>query len=622
MRPDEDRIESATTTIDDFDWPSRICHSQTDPFSFSPQGERYKGLGCFQLGLECSWDDFIYLLETQRRLKDLSLLETVKPEELRRIGGNLNTLYEECDSRESTSDETRVIKELADLLINCTGDQNDRIRVFVGLDSGFRTRLDSQFWGMYDDNATSGLIDIYVSAKARDLTGTILHTFMSSRDFTRARCFMAEMALGKHNGSLAENWELPPRLVQDIEQLSPSEAILFVQRLALSDCEECPVLSARVRICCEYQLMEVPSLIQLRAMNATAYLRNEISAKDLVTSRLNWYRESGCYHPDPLSATSLFNEIGTRISEILMDRDSQLLSQIEFVLQQVLQSGKIDASADFFAMSVICAFRQLALDEVYLEILDRNPLPNAHSDQAACFAEMFALGSRCENYFDMTPTALGAILSDKYRSYFKLHQPPPRDDSSTELPTAYASKLIDLDPDAAQSEPPMYYQVTFLGIFALPALIDILLLTTIGRGLYVTAYMSELEKTMATMALMVSLLLCGAIGTWISSGGSYYLHSMAFPAMNMFVLTRIIAGIAVCLAGGTLALVIIGLVKGFYAALIFILYLCILTTYLSLLAALSIYQVPGFMFQSVCGIPPLFLIINSRNLSWNMEYDY
>jgi glycosyltransferase involved in cell wall biosynthesis len=187
-----------------------------------------------------------------------------------------------------------------------------------------------------------------------------------------------------------------------------------------------------------------------------------------------------------------------------------------------------------------------------------------------------------------------------------------RDDNATELPTTYASKLVDLDPDAGPEKLPTYYQITFLGIFAVPALIDILLLTTIGRGLYLTAFMSEDEKHMATTALMLALLLCGAIGTWIGSGGSYYLHSMAFPAMNMFVLTRFIAGIAVCLASGAVALIIIALVKGAYAGIIFLLYFVILTTYFSMLAALAIYQLPGFMFQSgrmviLSCIPILFI---------------
>lgn len=158
---------------------------------------------------------------------------------------------------------------------------------------------------------------------------------------------------------------------------------------------------------------------------------------------------------------------------------------------------------------------------------------------------------------------------------------------------------IDLDPNGGQEDLPLSYRFTFLGIFAVPALIDITLLTTIGRGLYLTTFMSNDEKTLATTALMVALLLCGGFGGWISSGGSYYLYAMAFPAMSMFVLTRFIAGVAVVSVGGLFAFIGIGIAKGFVSGVVFSAYLVMLTIYLMTLSALSIYQLPGFQFQSV-----------------------
>lgn len=417
---------------------------------------------------------------------------------------------------------------------------------------------------------------------------------------------MAEIALAEHNGTLTEgHWTLAPRIIHDIKLLSPTELLLFLQQLATTDCEENIEFMSSVRSLCEYQLIEVPSLIQLRALNSTAYLKDEISAEDLVSSRLAWYREHGCQHPDPSAAISLFRAIEDRLSEVLLNGESDFLSQLDVVLQTILQNNRIDASADLFALSIFCAFRKLALNEVFMEIMDRNPLPNAHSDQAACFAEMFALGSRCENYFDVTPNVLGDILSRKVFAYYKVNQPPRREDGFTELPTAYSSSQIDIDQKSQAPTVPIYYQITFIGIFAVPAFIDILLLSTIGRGLYVSTYMPETEKTIATTALMMSLLLTGGIGTWIGSGGSYYFHSMAFPAMNMFVLTRFIAGIAIALAGGLLSFIIIGIVKGFYAGIVFFLYFFILGMYLMLLATLAIYQYPGYMFQSVSNTPVL-----------------
>jgi hypothetical protein len=248
---------------------------------------------------------------------------------------------------------------------------------------------------------------------------------------------------------------------------------------------------------------------------------------------------------------------------------------------------------------VFSAFRKLALDEVYLEVLDRNVLPNHATDQAGCFAEHFGLGSRCDSFFDMTPRVLGRIISDRYRAYYMEFQPPQREEGFTELPTAYAPMQVDIDPADGQEVMAWYHRITFLGIFAVPALIDIMLLTTIGRGLYLTTFMTSAEKTMATTALMLALLVCGAAGSWISSGGSYYFYANAFPAMNMFVLTRFVAGVAFALVGGLGGMAGIMVVKGVTAGLVFIFYFGMLTTYLLTLSTLSIYQLPGSRFQSV-----------------------
>jgi hypothetical protein len=108
--------------------------------------------------------------------------------------------------------------------------------------------------------------------------------------------------------------------------------------------------------------------------------------------------------------------------------------------------------------------------------------------------------------------------------------------------------------------------------------------------------MTRPQQKYATLALMCSLLLSGAIGTWISIGGTYYLISMAFSAANMFVLTRLIGGLAFTLAGCVLGFIVIAAVESADLAAIFFLYLFGLTAYLSVLAVLSTYQIPGSSF--------------------------
>jgi hypothetical protein len=578
-------------------WP--LVTTDGDPLSRSAFGEDWTGLGCFHLGLEATEDTFAEILQAQRNLKDLDLLHCVEQEELQIIAKQIQLLYDAKCTSDSTPIWAAAVRELLDLFTPNPDDGNPRIQVYVGLHSGFQASAAIQFWGLYGVDPSSGVFTIFLSGKTPDRASTILHTFLSSRRLSRTECFMAELDMAEHHGALSEKWFLPSRIVHDVEQLSPKEMILFMRHLGLLERAHDSPLMERLRACCKYQLMEVPTLSQIRAMNSTTYLSGKITPENLVASRLAWLAEKGCWHPDLLTGLSLFVEVEARLYEVLMSGQSEVLAQLGVVIQTITQKNRIDAGADIFSLAVFCAFRKLALDEIYLEVLDRNPYPNTTTDQAACFAENFAVGSRCDSFFDMTPKALGRIILDRCMAHYENHQPPPREEGFTELPTAYAAMQIDADPQDGKEAVPIYYQFTFLAIFALPALIDIMLLTTVGRGLYLTTFMSSTQKTLATTALMLALLACGAVGSWITSGGTYYLYASGFPAMNMFVLTRFIAGIAIALVGGLGGMVAVIIVQGTTAGLVFFYYFAMLTTYLLTLSVLSVYQLPGSSFQSV-----------------------
>jgi hypothetical protein len=130
------------------------------------------------------------------------------------------------------------------------------------------------------------------------------------------------------------------------------------------------------------------------------------------------------------------------------------------------------------------------------------------------------------------------------------------------------------------------------------------------------------QQKYATLALMCSLLLSGAIGTWISIGGTYYLISMAFSAANMFVLTRLIGGLAFTLAGCVLGFIVIAAVDNAEDAAVFVIYLFGLTAYLTVLAVLSTYQVPGSSFLNgrriiIMVVPTLTISPLLTTFIWN-----
>ena len=568
-----------------------------DILSCSTNHDSFTGLGAFHLGLEVPRQAFSTILHVQRNLKELNLLKRIDGEPLQEITERVRSLSDGPPAGLVRGRLQDGVQEFLTLLNSSTPDGHDCIQIYTGLNSGFQTDSGTQYWGLYDVDAIDGHLNIYISNKTPDRSSTILHAFLSSRNFTRMDCYLAELFMYEQLNTLSQ-WKLPPGIQADLESLSPSELIMFSQRLPAALCADNYLLS-RIKSCCDYQLMGAPTLKQLRELGSTDYLKGDVSPETLVTKRLDWLLAKGCRLPDGAAAVQLFRDIDARIYNMLMAGESDLFARLSTVIRDLAQPKNVNAAADIFALSVFCAFRKLALDEVFLEIMDRNPYPNHATDQAGCFAENFALGSRCDSFFDTTPRSIGRILSDRYRAYYMKHQPPEREELFTDLPTAYAAMQADADPNNGLEAVSASYRVTFLGIFAVPALIDIMMLTTIGRGLYLTTFMSNTAKSSATQALMAALVTTGGVGSWISSGGSYYLYANAFPAMSLFVATRFTVGVAIILVIGLSCMVGYIAVRGVEAGLIFFFYFAMLTIYLLTLAALSVYQVPGTAFLSV-----------------------
>ncbi len=175
---------------------------------------------------------------------------------------------------------------------------------------------------------------------------------------------------------MLQEWHLPRRLTQDIQKLTPAESLLLLHRLTRHGCSEIDSFETEIAGCCESQLLDTPSLIQSRSLSTEDYLQGKATAAQLIEARLQWLRDQGAAGvPSREGAISVFKDFDARLPTILMKKEVHHLDQIATVLQQIVQKGRIDASVDMLALSVFCAFRKLAVDEIYLEILDRNPMP-------------------------------------------------------------------------------------------------------------------------------------------------------------------------------------------------------------------------------------------------------
>ncbi|KAF2268323.1 hypothetical protein CC78DRAFT_576332 [Lojkania enalia] len=612
-----------------FEWSASMEKQAANPLSCSFAGRVYGPLGCFPLGFDASQTGFDHVLSSQQRLRNLGLLNKLPAKQLHE-GATALSSYGIAGSRfiNIVTSSREAIMNLANALSRTNDDSDDpyQVQVYIGLDSGFHTSAGEQFWAVYEiDPRTSALI-FYVSKNVQDIPAVLLHAYLSKSNFSRYQCFLVEHGFSEFQAKSDSLEWLSPRLEQDLGLLSSSDLLLYLQHLQYSEWDEgCSLLSA-IRSHCEELLIDVPTYRQLKKLSNMDYLSGAINDEQLVNARIKWYRLCRLPSLERHDALELFRHVDYNFRRLLWYRDYQKLDSITTALERLAGRSSIDSASDFVLFCVFCAARKAGFEEVYIEVSDRNPLFNQYSDQSAAFAELFALGSRCEAYFDITPSDIGVLLSKKHRHYYNQteHQPPMWIFNAPSFASAYAAAQTDIAPDQKPSIMPGYRRFTFLSVFAIPALVDIMLLTTTGHGLYLSAFMSYEQREFATLALMTSLLLSGAIGTWISIGGTYYLISMAFSAANMFVLTRLIGGLAFTAAASLIGFIVIASVRGVEAGAVFFFYLFGLTSYLSVLAVLSTYQVPGSSFLN--GRRIIILVIPTLAISpiltlWIEGYD-
>ncbi|ORY15720.1 hypothetical protein BCR34DRAFT_598235 [Clohesyomyces aquaticus] len=599
------------------DWSACMDKQASNPLSCSFAGAFYGPLGCFPIGLDTSQQDFNHILKSQQRLRGLGLLSRVSTKELH-VASRMLSSFATSDNQlaDVVPTSREAILSLANALMQTNDEADDlyQIQVYIGLDSGFRTPTGGQFWAVYEVEPRTSSLIIYVSKTVQDLPAVLLHTYLSKSHFSRYQCFLLEYGLVDSRTGLGTIERLPPRFQHDLDLLSPTDLLLYLQHLQYSEWDEgCPLLSS-IRSACEEFLIDVPTYQQIKKLSNMEYISGTITDEHLVNARIKWYRL--CHLPSlgKRNAIDLFRHIDSEFQDLLWNRDFQKLDAITTALEKLTSRDNIDSVTDFVLFCIFCAARKAGFEEVYIEVSDRNPLFNQYSDQSAAFAELFALGSRCVAYFDIKPSDMGVLLSKKHRDYYNQdeHQPPMWIFNAPSFASAYAAAQTDIDPAQKASVMPAFRRFTFLSVFAIPALVDIVLLTTTGHGLYLSGKMSLHEQKYATLALMTSLLLSGAIGTWISIGGTYYLISMAFSAANMFVLTRLIGGLAFTAAASLLGFIVISAVRGIQAGTVFFFYLFGLTSYLSVLAVLSTYQIPGSAFLNgrrviIFLIPTLFI---------------
>ena len=358
----------------------------------------HDALGCFPLGVHALPLAFAEVLQAQIRLRNLGLLHPLDEQRITNLGIMFQKFYDRnLVKREDTeADVLDAVKELA--LVARGG----RLRVNLGLSPGFAHNTDVRFWAV--SHVDSDGEEIFMSRDVQGLASTVLHTFMAARGIARELCFEIESTFGAWNRDLHEISGLPRRMAQDIEALTPEEAMLLLQKLSMY--ESPYIVIAAVEGHVRRQLLDHPSLRQLNQKDSYEYLEGTVTATQLLEARIEWYVEQGVPHPDFTKCTKFFGNLEAKFLWMLRNRKDAELQVFSDALRLILTRGRVDAWADVLGLATFCAARRAAIEDVYLEVTDRNPLFNDQSDGAAVFAESFALGSRCEAYFDISPSKI------------------------------------------------------------------------------------------------------------------------------------------------------------------------------------------------------------------------
>lgn len=496
--------------------------------------------GCYNLRDEITQEHYARILQSQRRLKELHMLQSYADIEIMAVSKVLSTALK-------NSAYPNLLQKLLEQLTE------GRVRVYKGLDSGFSLPDDGgHMIGLSDDSLEEGraVTDIYISLKNAHDVATIWHVFLAHNGIGRLRCYEEELLFFPEA-------RLPKSLQLELSQCTEAELFSIIQQIRLSKIDHAFHKAILQR--CVNSLLEDSRRGSWRAMHSRACLDGSLSIRALIRTRLEQFAKQGARQlPELEKLVELSKHLERKLQDALFANDRNTLNQLSAPLidayNAIGTARSSGSTLDLYGLIYFCVLRKLAFEDVYLETTDRCPLFLQQRDQAGVFSELWVLGSQCEIYFGIQPRALGEVIYDKYHDYLSLHPPPPASWDGKDVFTAYSNteariKLeghevmtgsgspVDLPgqaPGFKLDEPESTKRLTeaastfgALSIFCFPAVIDVVLLTFLGRGLYLTAFMDYRAIAMADLAILTALLMTGGITGWVGSTGGFYLYSVS-----------------------------------------------------------------------------------------------
>ncbi|KAJ9624030.1 hypothetical protein H2203_005477 [Taxawa tesnikishii (nom. ined.)] len=570
---------------------------RSDLWSVSSCGSPLCPYGSFALREEITSEQYSQILNIQRCLRDRKMLQVFGDAENLRVTNSLKALVEIS----AHGDLLRLL--LRDLAAG-------RVRIYKGLDSGFALPdKGGQVWGVSD--RTDDGLDIFISLKNYNDAATIWHVFLAEHGVSRLERFEEECKLAPAQTDMFAA-QLPMSLHKELEDSTEAELLYLLEQVRVSKSQH-PFADA-IRETCSRLLIEDTTRRTWNTLHSRACLDGSVDIRTLVQMRLEFFARMGAHElPEIDNLIQLYEILEEKIEKSLFNSDRTTLKKITgAVLKAYGNAGEhsvVEPVTDLYALVLFCVLRRLAFEDIYLETTDRCPLFLSQPDQAGVFSELWVLGSQCEIYFGIYPRALGEITYERYREYLTHNPPPVESWNGKDVFSAYSNaepriKLESRDvltgsgdpTDAPSRTPEARTAISFrkaaedfgaLSIFCFPAIIDVLLLAFLGRGLYLTSFMGE-YGTMANYAILAALLMTGGITGWVGSTGGFYLFSFAFDNMTHFLVQRLSAALMLTSVVALCGFVAFGFEYSWLAAFVFVMYLFALSIFLNCITILFI----------------------------------
>lgn len=552
--------------------------------------------GCFPLTCEPTADQYDAVVRTQTHLQNLDMLQDLEGVDKQRL---LKSLQHLIDHEEEHASMINMIQELVDGLLA------REIQVFKGLKTGFQIpRADVSFWGVSKDKqvAQGHVTDIYISLSSPCDTAVVLHTWLAHKGVARETRFEEELQLERQNPGQARA-RVPTTIRESIQGATYAELLCLTHKIGTTHTND--TLLGATQSLCRAMLIGETTRVAWNRSSALAALDDSLSMRQLLEQRLGYLVERGAKRlPSLDNLCHLYTLTQVLADEAFLSGDKRVLRQLTQVLQSCLkpQQGHpaMDVNADLFSLIAFTVLRRAAFEDVYMETTDRCPLFLSQPDQAAVFSELWILGSQCEIYFDLYPRDIGNIIYNRYRLFLAADPPPADYRRGNEIMTMYPSS-DEAPPDSKDSADPVkltthermqlwkkrFAEAGAMSIFCLPAIVDVTMLTLLGRGCFMTAFMDPDHLEVAGYALLASMLLTAGVTGWVGSVGHFYMAHYAYDNMIYFHVQRLSGGFVITLAIAVCGLIGFSIQRSVSAGFVFVAYVVCIATYFNVLGVMS-----------------------------------